>query len=32
MTQHGFVRDNEFSLTKQTDNYLEFKLENNEKV
>ena len=31
MTQHGFARDNEFSLTKQTDNYLEFKLENNEK-
>jgi galactose mutarotase-like enzyme len=31
MTQHGFARDNEFLLTKQTDNYLEFKLENNEK-
>ncbi len=31
MTQHGFARDNEFLLVSQFDNYLEFKLENNEK-
>lgn len=31
MTQHGFARDCEFSLVSQSDNFLEFKLSNDEK-
>jgi DNA-directed RNA polymerase subunit L len=32
MTQHGFARDKEFELIKKEDDFIEFRLKNDEKT